>query len=226
MFYEHGSCSVPPTARLGLWRKADAVIRNIKAGLVRFDASLVQDRYRGAGMQSSTAEPWAKTHVIRFDELSALRSGPPDVLLPRYQRERFSVIGRANERQPDEPGVAVNANVNFGYIRCEPGTGNCSHKHPNWEIFIPMSGLWRLTIEGGPLEQRGELLLEPWDVIILPGDTFHEATNVSESVACLLSLNPGSKGASYALHPTVIDELRMFSPEAARAVERTIDVHP
>lgn len=175
-------------------------------------------------MKSSIVEPWVKTHVIRFDELTALRSGPPDVLLPRYRRERFSVIGRANERRPDEAGAAVHANVNFGYIRCAPGTGNCSHKHPNWEIFIPMSGSWRLTLEGGPLEKPGELLLEPWDVIVIPGDTFHEATNVSDSEACLLSLNPGKKGASYALHPSVIEELRKFSPEAARAAERAMDV--
>lgn len=175
-------------------------------------------------MTSSTAEPWAKTHVVRFGELSSLRSSPPDVVLPRYQRERFSVIGRANERRPEEPGVAVGANVNFGYIRCAAGKGNCSHKHPNWEIFIPMSGLWRLVLEGGVLDERCELMLGPWDVIVVPGNTFHEATNVGSGDACLLSLNPGSKGASYALHPSVIEELRRFSPEAARAAEQALDV--
>jgi oxalate decarboxylase/phosphoglucose isomerase-like protein (cupin superfamily) len=175
---------------------------------------------------NSTEKPWAKTHVIRFAELSPLRSSPPDVLLARYRRERFSVIGRANERRREEPGVAVNANVNFGYIRCASGTGNCSHQHPNWEIFIPMSGRWRLVLEGGELDARGELTLEPWDVIVIPGGTFHEATNISDAEACLLSLNPGSKGASYALHPQVIEELRRFSPDAARAAEQTLDVPP
>jgi quercetin dioxygenase-like cupin family protein len=173
-------------------------------------------------MQSS--EPWVKTHVIRFDELSALRSSPPDVVLPRYHRDRFSVIGRANERGAHEAGTAVDADINFGYIRCAPGTGNCLHMHPNWEIFIPMSGRWRLTLEGGELDERGALMLDPWDVIVVPSNTFHEATNVSDESACLLSLNPGSKGASYALHPSVIEELRRFSPAAARAAERALDI--
>jgi oxalate decarboxylase/phosphoglucose isomerase-like protein (cupin superfamily) len=173
---------------------------------------------------NSPVEPWRTTQVIRFGELSALRSAPPDVVLPRYRRERFSVIGRANERPPGDAGAAVKANVNFGYIRCLPGTGNCSHRHPNWEIFIPMSGRWRLILQGGELDEPGELMLEPWDVIVIPGNTFHEATNVSDAEACLLSLNPGSKGASYALHPSVIEELRRFSPEAAAAAERAMDV--
>jgi hypothetical protein len=175
-------------------------------------------------MPQADSRTWTTPQVIRFAELSPLRSSPPDILLPRYRRERFSVIGRANERRPEEAGVAVDAKINFGYIRCAAGTGNCSHKHPNWEIFIPMSGRWRLVLEGGVLDERAELILEPWDVIVIPGDTFHEATNISAAEACLLSLNPGSQGASYALHPAVIEELRQLSPEAAHAAERALDV--
>src|ERR1700722_1776047 len=94
-------------------------------------------------------------HVVRFDELQPLTKNPADTFLPRYRRERFSVVGRADERRAGEPGISIDAAVNFGFIRCAPGTGNCSHKHPNWEIFIPLSGRWRLVLEGGPLEGRG-----------------------------------------------------------------------
>jgi hypothetical protein len=172
----------------------------------------------------SSVQPWLKSHVIRFAELHPLRASPADIVLDRYKRERFSVLGRANERNPDEPGTRVGVNVNFGYIRCAPGTGNCSHKHPNWEIFMPMSGRWRMTLEGGVLAGRHELTLGQWDVIVIPGDTFHEATNVSDAEACLLSLNPGHKGAPYTVHPSVIEELRRISAEAAAAAERGVDI--
>jgi oxalate decarboxylase/phosphoglucose isomerase-like protein (cupin superfamily) len=163
-------------------------------------------------------------HVVRFDELQPLTKNPADTFLPRYRRERFSVVGRADERRAGEPGISIDATVNFGFIRCAPGTGNCSHKHPNWEIFIPMSGRWRLVLEGGPLEGRGELFLEAWDLILVPPDTFHEATNVGVAEACMLSLNPGKKGAAYTLHPDVIEELRSLGPEIEAAARHAVDI--
>jgi quercetin dioxygenase-like cupin family protein len=169
-------------------------------------------------------KPALNYHVVRFEELQPARSNPADTLLPRYRRERFSVIGRADERGADEPGVGVAANVNFGFIRCAPGTGNCSHKHPNWEIFIPMSGRWKLVLEGGELDSPGEVMLDAWDVILVPPDTYHEATNVSDAEACLLSLNPGKRGAAYSIHPSVIEELKLLAPHAAEAAQRAVDV--
>jgi oxalate decarboxylase/phosphoglucose isomerase-like protein (cupin superfamily) len=163
-------------------------------------------------------------HLVRFDQLQPLTKNPADTFLPRYRRERFSVVGRADERRAGEPGISIDAAVNFGFIRCAPGTGNCSHKHPNWEIFIPLSGRWRLVLEGGPLEGRGELFLEPWDLILVPPDTFHEATNVGAAEACMLSLNPGKKGAAYTLHPEVIEELRSLGPEIEAAARHAVDI--
>jgi quercetin dioxygenase-like cupin family protein len=163
-------------------------------------------------------------HVIRFDALRPLRANPADTLLSRYRRERFSVIGRADERAPGEPGTEVAANLNFGFIRCAPGCGNCSHRHPNWEIFIPMSGRWELSLEGGSLGEPGDLLLDAWDVIVIPPNTYHAATNVSDREACLMSLNPGRKGAPYVLHPSVIEELSAFSAQAGEAARRGLDM--
>jgi len=172
----------------------------------------------------AAVESQSRTHVIRFNELRSLPSSPADVLLSRYQRDRLSVIGRVEERRPDEPGAAVQANINFGYIRCAPGKGNSSHMHPNWEIFIPMSGRWRLALEGGELDAPCELILDTWDVIVVPPNTFHEATNVSAADACLMSLNPGRKGAPYTVHPSVIEALRAVAPYAAEAAAHGKDV--
>jgi hypothetical protein len=171
-----------------------------------------------------SVESWAKTQVIRFSDLKPLPSSPADVALERYQRQRLSVIGRVDERRAGDPGTGVTANLNFGYIRCAPNRGNSSHSHPNWEIFMPMSGRWRLVLEGGELDAPCELMLEQWDVIVIPPDTFHEATNVSDAEACLLSLNPGRKGAGYTVHPSVIEALRAVAPAAANAAALGQDI--
>ena len=175
-------------------------------------------------MTSGTPTQPVGAFLVRFSELKQLQKSPADILLSRYQRERFSVIGRASERLPGTPGADVGANLNFGYIRCATGKGNCSHKHPNWEIFIPMSGKWKITLEGGVLDGRHELLVGPWDVVTIPGETYHEAVNVSDEQACLLSLNPGKEGATYTIHPNVLEELRGQFPQVAAAARDAIDV--
>jgi mannose-6-phosphate isomerase-like protein (cupin superfamily) len=162
--------------------------------------------------------------VVRFSELEPLKKHPADTRLERYRRERFSVIGRANERAPGAAGAAVGADVNFGYMKCAPGKGNCSHHHPQWEIFIPLTGRWRLVIEGGELEGRQTLELGRWDMIIVPPETFHEATNISDEDGWLMSINPGVKGAPYTIHPEVIEALRQLSENVGEAAREGVDV--
>lgn len=162
--------------------------------------------------------------VVRFKELEPLRKHPADTRLERYRRERYSVIGRADERRADAPGAAAGVEVNFGYMKCAPGKGNCSHHHPQWEIFVPLSGRWRIVIEGGEAEGRQTLELESWDMIIVPPDTFHEATNISDADAWIMSINPGVKGAPYTIHPEVIAQLRQLSETAVAAALAGADI--
>ena len=165
----------------------------------------------------------AQATVVRFKELEPLRKHPADTRLERYKRERYSVIGRPDERPAGAPaGPAID--VNFGYMKCGPGKGNCSHHHPQWEIFIPLSGRWKLVVEGGELERRETLTLDRWDMIILPPNTFHEATNISDEDGWMMSINPGVKGAPYTIHPEVIEALRQFSDTAGAAARKGADI--
>lgn len=166
----------------------------------------------------------AQATVVRFKELEPLRKHPADTRLERYRRERYSVIGRPDERAPGTPGAIAGVEVNFGYMVCTPGKGNCSHHHPQWEIFIPLTGRWRLVLEGGELEGRQTLELGRWDMIIVPPDTFHEATNISDEDGWMMSINPGVKGAPYTIHPEVVEELRRFAESAGAAAREGVDI--
>jgi mannose-6-phosphate isomerase-like protein (cupin superfamily) len=162
--------------------------------------------------------------VVRFKELEPRTKHPADTRLERYQRERYSVIGRPEARPAGTPGATVEVDVNFGYMKSAPGKGNCSHHHPQWEIFVPLSGRWRLVIEGGELSGRQTLELNHWDMIIVPPDTFHEATNISDDDAWMMSINPGTKGAPYTIHPDVIEALRQLSESAGAAARQGADI--
>jgi quercetin dioxygenase-like cupin family protein len=146
---------------------------------------------------------FVRENVQRFSELSPLKVGPPDRVLPEYERDRFSVVGRPDERPDGDRGVALNPGFNIGYIRCAPGKGHCSHSHPDVEIFIPMSGRWEIKIE-----DLGSFIAEPWDVVVIPGDVFHSATNVSDAAAYIMSVNAGTMTAGYTIAPAVLEKIK------------------
>jgi len=153
-----------------------------------------------------------ETTIVRFNELKAATMSPPDTELPQYRRERYTVLGRAAERAPATPGANADVDISFGLMKCTSGTGNGSHAHGRWEIFIILAGRWKMTLEGGPLEGgEHELELGPWDVIVLPPNVFHAATNISDGDAWLMALNPDGKGQPFTLHPSLIRELKAWS---------------
>ena len=108
-------------------------------------------------------EDFVRRFIQRFAELKPLEVGPPDRRLARFERDRYSVVGRPDERPEGDTGIAVDTGFNIGYIRCDSGKGHCSHSHPDFEVFIPMFGRWRISIEG-----IGDVIAEPWDVIAVP----------------------------------------------------------
>jgi len=151
---------------------------------------------------------FVQQNVQKFAELKPLVVGPPDRMIERFQRERYSLVGRPDERPEGDQGVAIDPGFNIGYIRCEPGKGHCMHSHPAVEIFIPMSGLWEIEVGG-----VGTITAGPWDVVSMPGGTFHAATNIGDEVGYMMSVNNGTKTAPYTIAPEIIAEIG----EAGRA---------
>jgi quercetin dioxygenase-like cupin family protein len=153
-------------------------------------------------MTQPTAEE-LESNIIRFQDISARKSGyrPRDMLLPRFERERYSVIGRPGEGSTK--GTAL-GNVNafsVVYLRCEPGKGLASHAHASAEVFIVMSGQWELDVEGT------KTVLNPFDVISVPPDVFHGARNISAEPALMMAINEGQSGVPIRLNPAILAEI-------------------
>lgn len=147
-------------------------------------------------------EDFQRRYVQKFSGLKPLGVGPPDRILERFQRDRFSVVGRPDERPEGDQGAAIDAPFNIGYIRCEPGKGHCSHMHDNVEVFIPMTGRWAIEVTG-----VGTIVAEPWDVVSMPGGSFHSATNVSDETGWMMSINEGVRTARYRIAPEIREEI-------------------
>lgn len=144
---------------------------------------------------------FSEKYVVRVKELQAAPSAPPDARLPRFERDRFMVLGRNSERRAGDTGPVLKTGINLAYLRCEPGKGFCSHKHPDWEIFVVLSGQWKVTAADTAVS------VGPLDVVAVPGDVFHDAVNIGQEAAYVMSINMGTDTARYALHPAILEEL-------------------
>ena len=153
-------------------------------------------------------EEFERRYVVRFADLEPAKGAPPDARLPRFARERFMLLGRRSERRQDDPGPDIDAGVNLAYVRCLPGKGFCAHKHPSWEIFVPMTGRWRIEAEDGAVE------IGPWDAVMVEGDIFHSAENIDEAPGVMMSINPGTDTASYTIAPEILAELGALARKA------------
>lgn len=157
---------------------------------------------------STAAEPAAEGGiedlVIRFADLEQRRSHfrPRDMLLPRFERDRFSVVGRPGEGSTAGKRAAGVDAFSVVYIRCEPGKGIAGHAHDSAEVFIVMSGTWEVEADGATTT------MGPWDIISVPRDAMHGVTNVGSEPAFLMAINAGGAGVPIRLDPAVLSEIR------------------
>ena len=146
------------------------------------------------------------SHLIRFNELDQHQSSfrPIDMALSRFDRRRFSVIGRPSEATSDSKSLNRVEAFNMVYVECDPGKGIGLHKHNTAEIFIPMTGMWEIG-----LGDDGESLvtLEPWDILNVPLNVMHSATNVSNAAAFLMVISTDQRGPEIFWDPKIIAEI-------------------
>jgi mannose-6-phosphate isomerase-like protein (cupin superfamily) len=154
--------------------------------------------------------------IVRFAELGAHESPyhPIDMQLARYDRKRYSVIGRPSEQAGAVAQGRQVKEFSVVYIKCEPGKGIGAHGHATSEVFIVMSGRWKIV--GGAAGEH-EVELGPWDVISVPPDLMHGAVNVSDEDGWLMAINAGQAGAKIAWAPELLAEIRAQGKHAAES---------
>ncbi len=155
-------------------------------------------------------------HVLRFRDLDGRESPwrPIDTMLSRFDRRRYSVIGRPAEGTGQGKSVDDIEAFNVTYLSCEPGKGIGGHAHATPEVFIPMTGRWSVTLgaEGGQ-----EVILEPWDIISVPPDEMHGAVNISDETGWIMTINAGHGGARIRWAPDLLEEVRALGVDVSDA---------
>ena len=156
---------------------------------------------------TSDNQPDIEAHVLRFRDIEQRESPyrPIDMLLERFERKRYAVLGRPAEQKGEITPLDQVEAFNITYLKCEPGKGLATHGHSTPEAFIVMAGRWRITL--GPHAEQ-ETVLEPFDIISVPPNLMHGAEVVGEETGWMMTINAGHGGAKLFWPRELVEEIR------------------
>ncbi len=155
-------------------------------------------------------------HVVRWRDIALRKSPfrPRDMSLPQFDRERYVVLGRPHEAPTGGPRTIENEHYTMVCIVAEPGKGFASHAHATVESFIILKGRFRCGCGDQSVE------VEPFDVVHVPPDHFHDLVNIGTETGVAMAINAGKHGAPITLAPDVVAQLAAIGKQPATAVER------
>lgn len=127
--------------------------------------------------------------IARWSEIQ--RNGIPvmfiDSVLPGHYRMNYAVVGDTASENPDFRSVITTPHrFQIGMFEAPPGNGPGWHTHTYVEMFMPLTGTWKFSYgldPDDPDDLKGEVILEPWDVISFPPGLWRRFENASDANA-------------------------------------------
>lgn len=143
-------------------------------------------------------------NVARWRDLKSADHAFVDVLLPDHARKLYNVFGGGAFDDPNlKPALGHIEGFNMSYIHSRPGTRGALHAHDTVEVFIAISGKWRII--WGENEEES-LDLELGDVIAFPPYLMHCFKNIGDTEALMIGMLDGRSVPGRVIWPEQVIE--------------------
>ena len=141
--------------------------------------------------QVISVEEFERTRVARFSKLEGSSRPMLDAVIPGQEREIYQVIGKGVSEDPEQKiPIADNNGFNVAIVRCAPGKGTLHHDHQTNEVFMSLTGKWKIF--WGEDEDSHSVILEPFDVASVPPNLMRGFRNVGDAEGLLLATIAGT----------------------------------
>ncbi len=139
--------------------------------------------------------------VARFKDLKSSSEAFVDTRIPEYNREIFNIIGRGVTENPLlAPAIADNRDFNISMLKSEPGKGSSLHDHDTIEVFLPLTGKWRIGLGD---TGEAEIILDAFDIFSCPPGIMRSVTNIGTGSGCILAILGGTDPGRARWSPTI-----------------------
>ncbi|MEO1193924.1 MAG: cupin domain-containing protein [Pseudomonadota bacterium] len=153
-----------------------------------------------------SAEEMLATRVARRAELKPYPESFIDTVIPRYERDLFSIIGKSVFEDPEmQPAIKVEHPFSVSIIKVDPGKGAGLHAHNTEEVFIPING--KLAVFWGD-EGENEVELGPMDTVTVPIHVMRGFRNADDKTIEVIAIVGGDGGGRLTWHDGLIEEAK------------------
>jgi len=147
--------------------------------------------------------------VARYSRLPQFDASILDTYIPRCKRltQLFFGVIVSNPHAPMAFREKMGYNMTYNLV--PPGNGNALHMHQSIEIFIALDGRWEIA---WGMQGEHTVVLEPWDMVMVPARLCHSYKNIEEQTAQnIMTILPGRSWIAWA--PNVVKEARSYGAE-------------
>jgi quercetin dioxygenase-like cupin family protein len=161
--------------------------------------------------------------IARYDALRQDTHAYLDITLPGHARSTMMLVGAmgvSNDPTLTSP-LPPEEGFTMGMQRASTGNGPGLHSHHSVEVFVALSGTWKLYW----IDDEGEAETEfrTWDVASIPAGVWRGLTVTSEEDGLLLAVRGGADGGGIEWHPSIIEAAakqgRLLSDEGTLPVD-------
>ena len=152
-----------------------------------------------------SVEEFERTRVARFNKLNGSDLPMLDAVIPGCERTIYQVIGKGvSEDREQEIPITDNRGFNVAIVRCAPGKGTLHHDHKTMEVFMALTGKWKIF--WGDDEDSHYVILEPFDTASIPPNLMRGFRNVGDEEALLLGTIEGAEPGGVRWRDDVLEE--------------------
>jgi quercetin dioxygenase-like cupin family protein len=151
-------------------------------------------------------EEVVRTRVARYQDLKAFPESFVDTVIPRYERDLFSIIGKNVFEDPEmQPAIQVHHPFSLSMIRVDPGKGAGLHAHSTEEVFMPIDG--KLTVFWGD-DGEDEIELGPMDTVSVPIGVMRGFRNADDKQIHVIAIVGGDDGGRLEWDGRLVEEAK------------------
>ena len=167
----------------------------------RFDDSIQAH----VGKSKPISKDEMQARVWRFDALRGSPNAFIDAAVPGHERVLYGALGTGTADEQIFKAVKAAENFHIDFIKAGPGQGAALHSHDSEEVFIVMTGRWRVR---WGTHGENELDLGQFDGVSVPSGVMRSFENLGETENILMAIIGGKTPGHCVWSESILEELR------------------
>lgn len=168
---------------------------------VRFDESIQAH----VGKSKPIGEDEMRARVWRYADLKGSSLPFIDAAIPGHERDIYGALGSGAADEEVFKAVETAENFHVDFIKAGPGQGAALHSHDSEEVFIAMTGRWKVR---WGTEGEEELELAPFDGVSVPSGVMRSFENLADEEAVLMAILGGRTPGYCVWSESILQKLR------------------